>query len=264
MANSSLPPILRTKAPGEPSIFRPANLLREGRRQLGREEGEVPPVCLLDPDGDILDWLRHKGLAKKSPSWACYHTELFEFDYQGQRHGIVGNVVGGPFAVVVAEQMFASNCRLLVSITSAGQIAPDLDLPCFFLIERALRDEGVSYHYIEPSDYAACRSDLLTRLKSALKALPFAVRSDTTWTTDAPYRETEQAIMDARGRGILAVEMEAASLYAFASAQARDIVCFAHVTNRMAVDGEDFEKGAEDGAAEALNILAASASLLGG
>lgn len=264
MAKPTIPPILRAKAPGEPSIFRPANLLREGRRQMGREEGDVPPVCLLDPDGDILDWLHHKGLAEKSTSWACYHTELFEFDYEGQRFGIVGNVVGGPFAVVVAEQMFASNCRLLISITSAGQIAPDLDLPCHILIERALRDEGVSYHYMAAGDYAACQPDLVTRLKPALDALPFAVNPGATWTTDAPYRETEQAIDDARGRGILAVEMEAASLYALATAQAYDIVCFAHITNQMAVDGEDFEKGAEDGAAEALQIIAASATLLDG
>ena len=200
----------------------------------------------------------------KSPSWACYHTALYECDWQGQRYGIVGNVVGGPFAVVVAEQMFASNCRLLVSITSAGQIAPDLDLPCFILIERALRDEGVSYHYLPPGDYAACPPALTTRLKSALAKLPFAVGFGATWTTDAPYRETEQAITDARERGILAVEMEAASLYALATAQARAIVCFAHVTNRMAVHGEDFEKGAEDGAAEALKIAAAAATLLNG
>ena len=126
----------------------------------------------------------------------------------------------------------------------------------------ALRDEGVSYHYLAPGDYAACPPALATRLKPALAKLPFAVRFGATWTTDAPYRETEQAITDARGRGILAVEMEAASLYALATAQARDIVCFAHVTNRMAVHGEDFEKGAEDGTAEALKIAAAAATLL--
>ena len=193
----------------------------------------MPAVCLLDPGGYILDWLRGQGMAVKSPSWTCYHTDLYEFAYAGQRFGIVGNVVGGPFAVVVAEQMFASNCRLLVRITSAGQIAPDLDLPCFILIERALRDEDVSYHYLAPGDYAACPPELAARLKPKLASLPFAVRFGTSWTTDAPYRKTAQAIEDARGRGILAVEMEATSLYALATAQVRDIVCFAHITNRM-------------------------------
>ncbi len=263
MEKSDIPPILRAKAPAEPSTFRPENLVREARRQLRREAGSAPPLCLLDPDGDILSWLCEKGLAKKSPSWACYHTDLFEFDWQGRTYGTVANVVGGPFAVLVAEQLFASGCRLIVSVTSAGQIAPDLDLPSFMLIESALRDEGTSYHYLPPGDYAACPAALAERLKPALEALPFPVLKGATWTTDAPYRETEQAIAEARGRGILAVEMEAASLYAFAAARARDIVCFAHVTNRMAAHGADFEKGAEDGAAEALQIMAAGATLLG-
>ncbi|MDP6474462.1 MAG: nucleoside phosphorylase [Alphaproteobacteria bacterium] len=262
MKKSDLPPILRAKAPGEPSTFRPENLLREARRQLRRENGGVPALCLLDPDGDILSWLLAKGMARKSHSWACYHTELFEFDWQGGTYGIVGNVVGGPFAVLVAEQMFALGCRLIVSVTSAGQIAPDLDLPCFILIDRALRDEGTSYHYLPAGDYADCHAALAGRLAPALEALPFSVLKGATWTTDAPYRETEQAILEARRRGILAVEMEAASLYAFAAARARDIVCFAHVTNQMAAHGADFEKGAEGGAAEALRIMAAGATLL--
>jgi len=263
MKISDFPPILRAKVPAEPSTFRPENLVREARRQLRREAGGVPPLCLLDPDGDILSWLREKDLAKKSRSWACYHTELFEFDWEGRKYGIVGKVVGGPFAVLVAEQMFASGCRLIVSVTSAGQIEPELDLPSFILIESALRDEGTSYHYLPPGDYAACPAALVERLKPALEALPFPVLNGATWTTDAPYRETERAIADARARGILAVEMEAASLYAFAAARAHDIVCFAHVTNRMAAHGVDFEKGAEDGAAEALQIMAAGGTLLG-
>lgn len=64
MENSELPPILRAKAPAEPSTFRPENLVREARRQLRTQAGTVPPLCLLDPDGDILNWLRQKGLAR--------------------------------------------------------------------------------------------------------------------------------------------------------------------------------------------------------
>jgi len=40
----------------------------------------------------------------------------------------------------VAEQLFACGCELLVSVASAGKVAPHLDLPAYVLIERALRD----------------------------------------------------------------------------------------------------------------------------
>ena len=55
--------------------------------------------------------------------------------------------------------------------------------------------------------------------------------------------------------GILAVEMEAAALYALATAQLRDIVCFAHVTNQMGQTGDDFEKGADQGSHAALYVI---------
>lgn len=65
----------------------------------------------------------------------------------------------------------------------------------------------------------------------------------------------ERAIAAARARGVLAVEMEAAGLYAFAQSQHRKVLCLAHVTNTMAQAGDDFEKGKDNGALEALRVL---------
>jgi purine-nucleoside phosphorylase len=79
------------------------------------------------------------------------------------------------------------------------------------------------------------------------------------WTTDAPYRETETAIAAAIDVGAVCVEMEAAALYAYASARTRDVVCIAHVTNSMAVAGNDFEKGNANGATASLALAAAVA-----
>ena len=63
----------------------------------------------------------------------------------------------------------------------------------------------------------------------------------------------------ARSQGLLAVEMEAAALYAFGRARARSIVCFAHVTNRMGTTIGDFEKGEEAGSRNALRVIAETA-----
>jgi uridine phosphorylase len=68
-----------------------------------------------------------------------------------------------------------------------------------------------------------------------------SVRVGASWTTDAPFRETEEAIATALRGGILAVEMEAAALYAFAKARGRSVVCFAHVTNQMGRIEQDFD-----------------------
>jgi hypothetical protein len=101
---------------------------------------DVPPVCILDPDGDIVRRLRQAGQSQPFESWPCYHTKLDTFMLAGQTVGIVGCVVGAPFAVLVAEELFASGCHMLLSVTSTGQIGPAVGQPPYFvIIERTAR-----------------------------------------------------------------------------------------------------------------------------
>lgn len=252
-------PILAHADIGAPSLFTPENLLREARRQRGCRRGRVPEICVLDPDGDIVRDLLRRRRARRSEVWACYHTDLHVFRRAGVRYGIVGGAVGASFAVLVAEELFASGCRLLISMTSAGQILPVREPPYFVLIERALRDEGTSYHYLPPADYSQANRRLIRLAATDLSRLRVAVHRGATWTIDAPFRETAGAVSDRRARGVLAVEMEAAALYAFARARRRAVVCLAHVTNQMAQIHGDFEKGRADGAHEALAVISAVA-----
>ena len=252
------PPILSGKDFAAPSVFEPENLLREARRQKGLPSAPVPEICVLDPDGDIVRSLCRAGRTRRSEGWACYHTDLYEFEHAGERFGIIGCAVGASFAVLLAEQLFASGCRFLISMTSAGQIVPQGAPPYFILIDRALRDEGTSYHYLPPADFAKADEGLVEAAMRAFAAEGQPMYRGATWTTDAPFRETATAIARCRERNILAVEMEAAALYAFARARCRPILCFAHVTNQMAVIEGDFEKGEADGSAASLGVIAAA------
>jgi uridine phosphorylase len=261
MSGAELPPLLRDKDHAAPSAFTPESLLREARRQKGAGRVTVPEVCLLDPDGDIVRALCAAGRARRHDGWVCYHTDMWVFDLEGSEIGVVGCAVGASFAVLVAEEMFASGCRLLISVTSSGQITPQGAPPYFIVIDRAWRDEGTSYHYLPPSDWSVAPAHLLERLADEFQDGP-RVLTGPTWTTDAPFRETEAAIAAARARGILAVEMEAAGLYAFATARARDVICLAHVTNQMGNIEGDFEKGEANGSADALSVVAQIAAKL--
>ena len=258
-----MPPILSNKDASAPSVFRPEALLREARRQKGLPAVDVPPVCILDPDGDIVRRLRQDGRARPFEGWPCYHTGLDAFELGGRTVGIVGCAVGAPFAVLVAEELFASGCQLLLSLTSSGQITPSGPTPYFVIIDRALRDEGTSYHYAAPSEFADADLRLVAKAKSALSQSNRAVFVGATWTADAPFRETAAAIEAACAKGILAVEMEAAALYTFAGATGAAVLCLAHVTNTMGQAGDDFEKGEADGTADALAILEALIPIAG-
>jgi uridine phosphorylase len=260
--DGGVPPILAQKHYAQPSAFTPENLLREARRQKRTTDSSIPEICVLDPDGDIVRSLLARGEARLEPGWACYHTQLYSFARSGIEFGIVGCAVGASYAVLIAEEMFASGCKLLISVTSSGQIVPVRPPPYFIIIERALRDEGTSYHYMAPSDYSDADAGLIAALDGAFGEFPVPVFAGATWTTDAPFRETQPAIDAMVKRKLMAVEMEAAALYAFAQVRKKPVLCFAHVTNQMGrIDG-DFEKGEADGSHDALQLIAIAGNRL--
>lgn len=253
-ANRSVP-ILADKHHAAPSTFTPQNLLREARRQKSIATANVPPVCVLDPDGDMVRHLRGEGRAQPDPGWACYHSELYRTVEDGVELGLIGCAVGASFAVLIAEQLFASGCELLISMTSAGQLVQLRPPPYFIVIDKALRDEGTSYHYEPPAEFSHASAPLLDLVAGACSTLSVPVERGATWTTDAPFRETAEAIAAMQARGLLAVEMEAAALYAFAQARQKPVICFAHVTNQMAQVEGDFEKGEANGSVDALRVI---------
>ena len=260
-------------------MFQPANLLREARRQKDLPDQPVPAVCLLDPDGDIVRHLAATSTGRRHPGWACYHTDMWTTHLSTAHQtpgpadpddptneleiGVVGMAVGAPFAVLVAEQLAASGARLIISITSAGQIRALAPPPYFLLIQRAWRDEDTSAHYQPPATWSHLPAHLASQLSGqVLAGTTESILTGVSWTTDAPYRETATAIGDATRAEVDCVEMEAAALYAYAAATGRDVVCLAHVTNTMAAHGDDFDKGSANGATAALAVTGAIARAL--
>lgn len=248
-------PLLARIDHADPSVFRPDVMLREARKQKNLIEGTVPGFCVLDPDGDVVDHVRREHAARRCRSWACFHTDLWEWESGGCRFGVVGRAVGASFAVLVAEQLFVSGCKLLISIASAGDVASGLPKPSYMVIERALRDEGTSYHYLPAEPFIAADARLvdLTAMVAASTGVPLS--RGASWTTDAPFRETAATIAERRAQGIHIVEMEAAALLAFAKAKAAPMICIAHITNAMGQGEGDFGKGEDCGAKTALLLV---------
>jgi uridine phosphorylase len=252
-------PLLDHKMYDAPSVFAVENMLREAHRQKSIPEGNIPTICILDPDGDLAQYLIDSNQAKVHSNWACYHTKLYAFEHENVQYGIIPCVVGASFAVLVVEELFASGCQLLISVTSAGQIVSVGQPPYFVLIERALRDEGTSYHYLPPSNYSDLRPDLLASFRYIFADSTVRVQLGATWTTDAPFPETLEAITYAQSEGILGVEMEASALYAFAQAKNKNVICFAHITNQMGQIEGDFEKSLDQGNHDSLKVISLTA-----
>lgn len=234
----------------EPSVFRPENLLARAsalKESSARARGGgVPACCVLDFDGELVPVAREGLGARPSPAWACFHTTLLLIEMDGLEMGLIGGTVGAPFAVLVAEQLIASGCRHIVGYSSAGAIDGTLRLPCLVVPERALRDEGTSYHYLAPAPWVDASGELPAALARRAVGCGLPVHRGPTWTTDAPYRETESQIARHRAAGVLSVEMEAAALMALATVRGAEIASLLHVTNTLGTGEADFHKGAAD------------------
>ena len=243
--------ILENKNYAERSLFQPENLLRESRRQNDIPLGKIPKICILDPDGNFLDYLNNTNTALLNNFWACYHSNLYTCVISGVTVGIIPRAVGASYAVLIAEQLFVSGCELLISITSAGVINNLHSDEKFALITQAIRDEGTSYHYLEKNEECKISKNLLKKLRNQ-KTFWAEAKS---WTTDAPYRETKSSINAMKMKHVTCVEMEASALYAFAKAKNKEVICFAHLTNTMAQEQGDFEKGENFGSLETLKLI---------
>jgi uridine phosphorylase len=241
---------------GEPSVFTAEALIEDVRRlRKIRTEG-IPFICFLEFDGDLTDWLVDQGIAAPVHSWACFHTTMFSLTLEGINCGIIGRTIGGPYAVLIAEQLHAAGVGLIIGLTSAGRVAPNLPLPSLVVVTSAIRDEGTSYHYLPPGKEVACPAQVTMPIVRELSRAGFTVQAGNVWTTDAPYRETGNQLEKWASEGVLAVEMQAASLFAFATVRGANVAVVARVSNAIDHDGSQFDTGSNEQGLEILKALA--------
>jgi len=124
---------------------------------------------------------------------------------------------GAPIVTAILEEMIALGIRRFMSIGTAGALSKELKVGDLVVCDRAIRDEGVSHHYVAPGKYAHASPTLTDQLEHSLEALGLAAVRGTSWTVDAPYRETVAEARHYQQEGVLTVEMEAAALFAVAA-----------------------------------------------
>jgi uridine phosphorylase len=229
-----------------PSAFTPEALVRAVRAERGIGSEKIPAVCVLDFDGDLTDWLIEKGLVHRCTYWACFHTSMYVIKVDGFDCGIVPRTIGGPYAVLVAEQLHISGADVIIGLASAGRVLDSLPVPSLVIATSAIRDEGTSYHYLPPGETIYNSGGIAELLEAELSGLDLPIERGCVWTTDAPYRETREQIQYYASKSVLAVEMQAASLFAFAQARHASVGLVAQVTNAVHDEWDSFHKGPED------------------
>ncbi|MFD8986174.1 nucleoside phosphorylase, partial [Streptomyces sp. NPDC059564] len=136
-------------------------------------------------------------------------------EHNGRHIALCGNFgLGAPAAALAVEQLAALGTRRIITVGTAAALQPGLRPGTLVVCDRALRDEGLSHHYLPPGRSIDPWPGLTQHLLKALAGVDGPVTCGTSWTTDAPYRETAVEVADHQSAGILTADMEAAAVFA--------------------------------------------------
>lgn len=136
---------------------------------------------------------------------------VYVVDYKGQQIGLCQAPAGAAAAVQILDWLIAYGARTILSAGSCGALAP-LPENAFLLPERALRDEGASYHYLPPSRFVELDEGMLSDLERGLTRLGLTCARCVTWSTDGFYRETRDMVAHRMAEGCTVVDMECSAL----------------------------------------------------
>lgn len=175
------------------------------------------------PEGCVITFFKKEleqfAAERKLPVIAYLNSEvldipIYEYVCGADRLCITMAFCGAPGAAVTVEELHAMGCKKFAICGGAGALTRDSKVGEIILPVSAVRDEGTSYHYIEPSYEIECHKGAVEAAASYLRRMGIPFKTGKTWTTDAIYRETPDMIELRRSEGCVTVEMEAAAFFA--------------------------------------------------
>ncbi|MBV9560452.1 MAG: hypothetical protein JOY90_08330, partial [Bradyrhizobium sp.] len=143
------------------------------------------------------------------------------FEHEGLAMAI-GRSAKGSYAAGGLDEMIALGARHIIFLGGSGTISASVEVDDLFVPTKALRDEGVSCHYIPASRYAYPSAALTASLLAVCRDARRPVKSGPMWTITAHFRQSLPRIRAFRAEGCLVVNNEAAPAFAVGQARGAD------------------------------------------
>ena len=136
--------------------------------------------------------------------------------------------------------MHVLGVKKFIVFGNCGVLDSSIDDCAVIIPNKALRDEGTSFHYMAPSRSIELNKKYINEFKEVLSELGFDYVEGATWTTDAFYRETREKVSKRREEGAITVEMEASALQAVCDFRGCELFIFFYAGDSLA--GEEWDK----------------------
>ncbi len=179
---------------------------------------DVPEKCVLCFFSEAIEKYLHEFPHKIITHFKgeSLFLPLYELDYKGQKIALMQAGVGAPIAAGQIEELTAYGCKKYIACGGCGVLQKEIAVGHLIIPTAAVRDEGTSYHYVEPSREIYANTAMVQIIENVMikKKVPYIKAK--TWTTDAFYRETPSKIQNRKKEGCVTVEMEASAYIAAA------------------------------------------------
>lgn len=196
----------------------PLALIRYSLERHGRtlEESRLPETLIATFQRSMLSDLVAATGASQAPQVPADVARVAQGKAGDRDIALVKLGIGAPAAVTVLEELIALGARRILVVGTGGSIQPALPIGSLIVPTGAIREDGASFHYAPAGAELGPDADLARALgEAAAQHAPVAYGP--VWTTDAPYRELRSKVTVYSAMGALAVEMEAAALFALAA-----------------------------------------------
>ncbi len=199
-------PQFNEKFNSENSIKALEMLLNNNKVSDISELPKAPTNCIFSPLTKIRPAIEEKVGLKRGPGII---EPILISDNIATYCNFVG--FGAPMWSWIFEQLIAYGIKNFIYVGVFGKVNSKYDNESIYVVEKALRDEGVSYHYLKDDDKWSYPNNELTQKLINNGAKPISI-----WTTDCMFRQTFAEIDYACQNDIAGFEMECSALFAVA------------------------------------------------
>lgn len=159
---------------------------------------------------------------------------IYVGDFSGCEVALLFSGWGASITVTLMEELIACGAKLLITTGSCGALQSYLNLGDIVIPTEAVRDEGVSYHYLPPEVKAVANNEVISALVRSTENHKVPFRAGSVWTIDAPYRELKSKVLMYKEQGLLAVDMETSAVLSLAIFKGIKAGCLLTVSDSLA------------------------------
>ena len=198
--------------PNHPEKYNSHPVISPRNMQDYYDTSTFPENMILVYQLDLMDFIKNNYEAREE---RLLGGVMYRLTGVHDSVGVMGNFgFGAPVAVTLSESLIAAGVKRIMNIGIAGTLQKHINIGDIVVCDKAIRDEGTSYHYLPPDTYAYPHSGLTNLITETLDKNGTEYFTGPSWTIDAPYRETIAEVTKYQQEGVLTVEMEASALFA--------------------------------------------------